>query len=71
MPQRTTVHSWTVEFEENCHDGIRYLRDHLDLNEAKVFFDEAKLRGAAEFEDNQNRNYTLVYRDGLYVLVRR
>lgn len=71
MPQKTTIHGFQVEYEENGYEGIRYLREDLDYNEARVFFDQAKLKGSAGFEDDQDRQYTLVYRTGLYVLMRR
>lgn len=47
--------------------GIRYLRDDLDPNE----FDYAKRQGFAQFEDDQDRQYTLFYRSGIYTLTRR
>ncbi len=72
MSQKTTVHTFfTVAFEENAHDGIRYLRDDLDYKEAKVFFDQARIRGSAEFEDDKDRQYTLTHQNGAYTLVRR
>ncbi len=72
MPQKTTVHTFfSVTFEEDAHDGIRYLRDDLDYKEAKVFFDQARIRGSAEFEDDKDRQYTLIHQNGVYTLARR
>jgi len=71
MPEKTTIHSFSVFYEQNAIDGIRYLRDDLDFNEARVFFDQAKAKGFAQFEDDEDRQYTLFYRDGVYTLTRR
>jgi hypothetical protein len=71
MPEKTNVHGFTVNYETNAYEGIRYLRDDLDFEEARVFFDQARLRGFAQFEDDQDRQYTLYYRDGIYTLARR
>lgn len=72
MVQKTTVHTFfNVIFEEDAHNGIRYLRDNLDYKEAKVFFDQARQHGSAEFEDHENRQFTLLHQDGAYTLVRR
>lgn len=71
MAQKTSVHGFTVAFEENVREGINYLRDDLDINEAKVFFDQARVRGSAQFEDDEDRQYTLFYQNGAYTLARR
>ena len=120
MAQKTTVHTFfSVIFEEDTHEGIRYLRDDLDYKEAKVFFDQAPydncdcdfsrqlsnsfpysiifkkiqsksvlskkssclyrscstgqalIHGSAEFEDDQDRQYALLYQNGVYALARR
>lgn len=71
MPEKTYIHGFTVTFEQNTLEGVRYLRDDLDFNEAKVFFEQAKRNGTAQFEDDQDRQYTLFYKGGSYTLVRR
>ena len=71
MTQKTLVHGVYVTYEENALQGIHYLRDTLDMKEAKVFSDEARTHGSAEFEDRERRQYTLIYQNGSYVLVRR
>lgn len=71
MTQKTMVHNLYVTYEENALAGIHYLRDSLDAKEAGVFFNEAKRRGSAEFEDRERHQYTLIYQNGAYVLVRR
>lgn len=66
------VHGHTVSGEENALDGIRYLDHSLDYKEAEVFFDQAKSQGAAEFEDDKGRNYTLTRnKDATYTVERR
>ncbi len=57
--------------EENAREGIGHLRDDLDSEEARVFFDQARQRGSAEFEDDEGRQYTLIYQNGSYILTRR
>lgn len=57
---KQNVHGHTVTGEDDAMDGINYLDHKLDSKEAEVFFDEAKRRGQAEFEDEHGRNYTLI-----------
>lgn len=71
MAEKTDVHGFSVAYEQNALEGIRYLRDDLDFNEAKVFFDQARTKGIAEFEDDEDRQYTLFYKGESYTLVRR
>ncbi len=71
MPEKTEVHIFYIDYKENAIEGIRHLRDDLDFNEAKIFFDQARQKGAAEFEDDEDRQYTLIYKAGNYTLVRR
>ena len=71
MTQKTSVHTYTVTYEENAVEGIHYLRDNLDHEEARVFFDQARARGSAEFEDPSNRQFSLLYQNGAYALTRR
>lgn len=71
MVTKTTIHGFTVSYEENAADGIRYLRDDLSSRETKVFFDQARREGAAEFEDDDDRQFTLLYQSGYYTLIRR
>lgn len=71
LTEKIIIHGFTVIFEQNAIEGIRYLRDDLDFNEARVFFDQARTKGSAQFEDDQDRQYTLFYKGGSYTLVRR
>ncbi len=71
MAEKTDVHSFYVTYEENAVEGVRHLRDDLDFNEARIFFDQARSRGSAEFEDDEDRQYTLFYKGGIYTLARR
>lgn len=67
----TTVHGFSIAYEENAVEGIRYLRDDLSFDEARVFFDQARMKTSAQFEDDEDRNFTILYHDGSYTLVRR
>lgn len=71
MTKKTNIHGFTVQYEENAEGGIRYLRDDLSGSEARVFFDQARMRGSAEFEDDGDRQFTLSYSNGTYTLIRR
>lgn len=71
MMQKTTIHGFSVSYEDNAAGGISHLRDDLDYNETKVFFDQARARGSAQFEDDEERQFTLTYQNGAYVLIRR
>lgn len=71
MAEETTVHGFLVGYEQNAIEGIRYLRDDLDFNEARIFFDQARQKSSAQFEDDEDRQYTLFYKNGVYTLVRR
>jgi len=45
----------------------------LQYEEARTLFDAARLKGNAEFEDDQDRDWTLIYNkeEGIYTLIRR
>jgi hypothetical protein len=69
---RESIYGFIVNYNEECRNGVNYLRNDLQREEAIVFFDQARLKGKAEFEDEMENNYTLVYnRDGTYTLVFR
>ena len=66
------IHGFKVKYEDNAKVGIDYLLYDLDSEEARVFFNQAKLKKYAKFEDDQDRQFTLSYNlDGTYTLIRR
>lgn len=71
--KKETIHGFWVTFDEEAREGMRYLREDLQYKEAKTFFDAARLTGSAEFEDDDDRDWTLIYNrgDGTYTLIRR
>lgn len=71
--KKERVHGFLIEFDEELKDGIRYLRDDLQYGEAKTLFDAARFDGEAEFEDDYDRDWTIIYNRGkdTYSLVRR
>ncbi len=71
MAEKTNVHGFPVTYEENAVEGVRYLRDDLDFEEARVFFDQARAKGFSQFEDDEDRQYSLFYQGGSYTLTRR
>lgn len=71
MPETTIIHGHHTAYEKDAYEGVRYLKVDLDFKEAEVFFREARTRGSADFEDDKDRQFTLIYRDGVYTLTRR
>jgi hypothetical protein len=71
--KKEQIHGYWLVFEEELRDGVRYLRDDLQQKEAKTIFDAARFDGTAEFEDDQDRDWSLIYnrQDGNYTLIRR
>jgi hypothetical protein len=68
----TDVHGIRVRYDKSTERGIYYLKYDLSPNEAKVIIEYARNHGQAEFEDDQDRDYTLVKgADGTYTLVLR
>jgi len=66
------IHGFKVKYEDNAKEGVDYLLYDLDREEAKVFFEQARLRGYSQFEDDREGQYTLSYnQDGTYTLIRR
>jgi Na+-translocating ferredoxin:NAD+ oxidoreductase RnfC subunit len=53
--------------------GVQYLQYDLAPEEAKVFFEQAKSTGQAQFEDDNERQYTIKYEygDNSYTLIKR
>ena len=49
---KTSVKGHKVIYEKRAARGINYLRNDLDYAEARVFFDQARMRESAPFEDD-------------------
>lgn len=62
--ERRDIHGHVVYGEDDAKDGLNYLDYDLQKDEAEVFFRQAKLRGDAEFEDEHERQFTLIYDRG-------
>ncbi|KKQ75990.1 MAG: hypothetical protein US98_C0055G0002 [Parcubacteria group bacterium GW2011_GWC1_38_6] len=72
--RKELIHGFRVVFDEEVLvSAVKYLRYDLQPNEAKTLFDAARLRGNAEFEDDQDRDWTLTYNrgDNTYTLFHR
>ncbi len=66
------IHGHTVLFEGAARAGVQHLLRDLDYKEAEIFFRNARAQGKAEFEDDQDRDFTLIRNtDGSYTLERR
>ena len=53
---------------DEAYRVIKYLRDDLSNDETKVFFNQARVKGSAAFEDERERKYRIVYKSGTYSL---
>lgn len=66
------IRGFKVKFEENARDGVNYLLYDLDEEEARIFFEQARFKRYAKFEDDREGQYTLSHNpDGSYTLARR
>lgn len=66
------INDWFVKYDhETCYSGIRHLTEDLSWDERKVFFNQAYAKGAAQFEDDEERQFMLYYQNGSYLLTRR
>lgn len=74
LPSKSiNIKGHTVYYDDETKDGIYYLSQDLDFNEADVFFEYAKMHQKADFEDDRERQFTLFYNSsrGIYWLGRR
>jgi len=73
MLKKEYLSGYYIQYDdESAYDGYVYLRDRLDSDEVKVFFEAAYHNGEAPFEDNYGKNYLLSKNsDGTYLLTRR
>jgi hypothetical protein len=66
------VYGYRVSGEDDVKEGVDYLDNDIQREEARVFFDQAKNKGSVQFEDDKGHNYTLVYKkDGVYWVDKR
>lgn len=66
------VHGFQVRYDDRTYDGVKHLCDDLQHAEARVFFEHARRHEEAEFEDDYDRQFTLVYEGRqIYSLKRR
>jgi len=77
MAEKIYIHNFPVSYEPEAHEGVVYLRDNLDPDESKVFFDQARNSSSgtyeAYFEDAYDRHFILKYNysDATYLLSRK
>lgn len=70
--QDTHIYGFKVQYEDATRKAVDYLKNDLSSEESKVFFEHAKRHGSAQFEDDEDRNFTLVYnQNNLFTLTRR
>ncbi len=71
--QKEWVHGHLVNFDASVKStGLYYLQRDLQAEEARNIFETARARGKAYFEDDGERQFTLIHRsDGSFDLVKR
>lgn len=65
------IYGYKVIYEKRAERAVDYLKNDLSREEANVFFDYAKRKGKAQFEDDDDRQFTLIFQKGIYILKRR
>ncbi|MCX6721934.1 MAG: hypothetical protein NTY04_01970 [Candidatus Staskawiczbacteria bacterium] len=68
--EKSIIFNRTVNHDDSVSEGMYYLSRQLNMEEAKVFFDEAYNKGHAEFQNRMGYHFRLVYHDGEYELVK-
>jgi len=70
---KQNIYGYWVVYEKEMVQGIRYLKYDLQREEARTLFEAAKDQGDAEFEDDDDRDWSLRYNRGenSYTLFRR
>jgi hypothetical protein len=67
------IHGFKTYYNSETRNGMRRLLEDLDSSEARPLFDHAKRNGSANFEDDNEGQYTLIYDRGKYTftIIRR
>ncbi|QQR50372.1 hypothetical protein IPF86_00410 [Candidatus Nomurabacteria bacterium] len=69
------IHEHKVEYDtEDAHikSGLTYLLSKIEPLEAKVYFNQAHDKKSAQFEDDDNHQFTLMYKGNyVYILLSR
>ena len=76
MIQEVWINYYRLKYEDQEIDisyGVQYLQYDLSLEESKVFFEQAKRNKQAQFEDDYERQFTLIYDygDNSFTLIKR
>jgi hypothetical protein len=69
----TYVHGYHLYYDDEARLGLEHLKDDLQRDEAKVFFEYARQnRKEAQFEDDDDRQFSIFYNgDSTYTLKKR
>jgi len=71
MP-RINLYGHPTIYEDDDDPGYIYLVRKINREEAEILFHYAKGHGAAQFETQTGKNYSLVHNDdGTYAIVKR
>lgn len=67
--KRIHFHGFYLKYNpEDYESGVKYLRDDLSRDAVKVFFDQARRVGIAEFENEREKKFEIIYKNGVYTL---
>jgi hypothetical protein len=69
----TTIHGYKTYYNEEVRNGMNRLLVDLDLSEVKPLYDYARMNGSANYEDDYDKQYTLIYdrSKGAYTIISR
>lgn len=72
MISQEYVHGFRVRYEDPARDGVYHLKLKIDKPEAEVFFNQAREKELAHFEDQYDRDYVIAYSrsDNFYYVIR-
>jgi hypothetical protein len=71
MQRKTVIFGHTVSYDDVIvAGGIYFLARQINVQEAKIFFDEAYDHGSAVFQDHRGYKFKLVHHGGEYQLVK-
>ena len=66
------LHGHSLMHDDNDHHGYEYLAHKIGADESKMFFQQAKEHGSAEFKTNLNKDYILTHNsNGTYTVAKK
>lgn len=69
--EKEILHSCEINYEDEAKEALMYLENHLDLEEFKTIFDQARSHGKAYFQDRAGHHFLVEYKNGEYFLLKK